>query len=203
MVLGDSFTFANAVRQKNIYTSQLETKLNQQLRSRYEVINVGVEGYGTAQQLLFLNELTEKKLVADIYILQVFTNENLDNLRLDYGTKSINSLKPGYVLNHENRLILEDMPSMNGRLPSGRDTNRSILQIFEVMRSVLETRLQSNPELIELAIDMGIDVKFPRVPGIVNAWYDDDVLERGVPLLNGTYSRNQFESTAAGCQAAG
>jgi hypothetical protein len=58
-VLGDSFTFAAQVPHEQIYTSILEQNLNLCKAfqdQNIEVINFGVEGYGTAQELLTLRQ---------------------------------------------------------------------------------------------------------------------------------------------------
>jgi hypothetical protein len=58
-VLGDSFTFAAQVPSEQIYTSILEEKLAACKAfegQNIEVINFGVQGYGTAQQLLTLRQ---------------------------------------------------------------------------------------------------------------------------------------------------
>jgi lysophospholipase L1-like esterase len=51
VVLGDSVTFGQAVRQEDTYPEQLEGMLD-----NVEVINAGVSGYGTNEELLFLKE---------------------------------------------------------------------------------------------------------------------------------------------------
>ena len=35
---------------------------------------------------------------------------------------------------------------------------------------------------MKLARTVGVDVTLPRVPGIISAWYDSDVLDKGIPL---------------------
>lgn len=53
--LGDSFTFALGVRFEDLYVQQLERKLRSQNPERaFQVINAGVAGYNTTQELVFL-----------------------------------------------------------------------------------------------------------------------------------------------------
>ena len=183
VVLGDSFTFAVAVSQEHIYTSQLARRLNEHQPGSYEVVNAGVEGYGTGQQLLLARLLAEENIVGDVYVLQLFTNDILDNLRLDYASKALNPLKPGFVLDDERLPVLVNPPE-----PREEKLNRGVrkkdkARIYTVIRDILETQVQSSPKLIELATNIGINIEFPRMPGIVNAWYDDEIVDRGVPLM--------------------
>lgn len=183
IILGDSFTFGKVVRHEKIFTSQLENRLNQQLQGQYEVINAGIEGYGTAQQLILMKSLTEKNLVGDIYVLQVFTNDILDNLRLEYSSKSVVTLQPGYVLNSELELALEHIPYKEKRPPKSGERKTGGFRVIQVIRQIMETHVQSNPTVISLAAYLGIHANVPRMPGIVNGWYDSDVLQRGIPLM--------------------
>jgi hypothetical protein len=56
LVLGDSFTFDVGVNAEESYPKMLEAMLNKASRGKaartYEVINAGVEGYGTEQEYL-------------------------------------------------------------------------------------------------------------------------------------------------------
>ncbi len=56
LVLGDSFVEAAQVADDNSLTGLLEDRLNAVGGERYEVLNAGVGGWGTGQQLLFLRE---------------------------------------------------------------------------------------------------------------------------------------------------
>jgi lysophospholipase L1-like esterase len=53
--LGDSFTFALGVRFEDLYVQRLERMLDErQAPTRFQVINAGVAGYNTRQELLYL-----------------------------------------------------------------------------------------------------------------------------------------------------
>ncbi len=53
--LGDSFTFALGVRFEDLYVQMLERRLNEDQPSRkFQVINAGVAGYNTTQELIYL-----------------------------------------------------------------------------------------------------------------------------------------------------
>src|SRR5262249_40224164 len=56
----DSFTYGAGLRSEETYVKQLETMLNQKLARhgiRYEVLNAGVPGYNTHQELIHLREV--------------------------------------------------------------------------------------------------------------------------------------------------
>ena len=52
LVLGDSFTWGYGVELKEIFTERLENMLGKNV----EVLNAGVTGYGTDQEMLFLEQ---------------------------------------------------------------------------------------------------------------------------------------------------
>ena len=111
IVLGDSFTFGQAVDDEALFSTQLERRLDQsQPGVKHEVINAGVPGYGTAQELLLLRRLATAGVVGNVYLLNLFTNDILDNLRLDYGTRSRNPVQPGFELGPAGDLIFMHKP---------------------------------------------------------------------------------------------
>ncbi len=72
---GDSFTFGHAVQDDETWPAQLERELEAGLSPRaVEVLNCGVEGYDTSQEIAFL----EMKLFAfepDVVVLGYFVND--------------------------------------------------------------------------------------------------------------------------------
>lgn len=64
LALGDSFAFGVGVNAEETYPKVLETLLNQHPiggnSKKYEVINAGVEGYGTEQEYVYLKELIDR-----------------------------------------------------------------------------------------------------------------------------------------------
>ncbi len=56
LALGDSFTFALGIRFEDLYAQQLERLLNERYAAprRFQVINAGVAGYNTRQELIYL-----------------------------------------------------------------------------------------------------------------------------------------------------
>ncbi len=80
LVLGDSVTFGWSLRGEDTYASQLASLLaTLRPNQRVEVINSGVSGYGTWQELRWLQE-TGLALDPDVIIVQTHLNDAADNL---------------------------------------------------------------------------------------------------------------------------
>lgn len=77
-VIGDSFTFGQGVELNQTYPKQLENILNSRRNSkRYEVMNFGVPGYNTFQEVQFLkNKVLKYK--PDIVIIGYLSNDIID-----------------------------------------------------------------------------------------------------------------------------
>ncbi|MCC5870693.1 MAG: hypothetical protein JJU27_19510 [Gammaproteobacteria bacterium] len=79
--LGDSHTQGYEVRQEYTFSAALERYLERQ-GYQPEVINTGVSGFGTAEQLILL-ENEGLKFRPDIVVLGFFANDFEDNLKTD------------------------------------------------------------------------------------------------------------------------
>ena len=81
LVLGDSFTLGLGVNIEESYPKVLETMLNQSSKGSgartYEVINAGVDGYGTEQEYLYLQELLQR-YEPDLVIVGFYSNDVVD-----------------------------------------------------------------------------------------------------------------------------
>ena len=77
LVLGDSFTYGIGAEGEETFSAQLE-----QLDPRLEVINTGVNGYGTGQELLLLRE-EGVALDPDIVVVAFFWNDVANNVERD------------------------------------------------------------------------------------------------------------------------
>lgn len=193
IVLGDSFTFAKAVQSTDIFPSLLETRLNQ--NGRFEVINGGVPGYGTAQELLLMKELAGKEIVGDVYVLMVFVNDILDNLRLDYGNLGETTARPGFALQQDGRLKQVSYPRKEyseSLVPS--EEGKVVFVTKEVARRQIASFLQSKPGLMSLLSKLGLEVKLPRMAGLINGWYHQNVLDAGIPLTKSLIREIQIEA---------
>lgn len=105
-VLGDSYAEAFPVAQEDAFWSVMERKLQECdafQGKQVEVLNFGVSGYGTAQELLTLREHVWK-YSPDIVMLALTTNNDvIDNSRVLKKTDKI----PYFVYN-DNQLTLDD-----------------------------------------------------------------------------------------------
>jgi hypothetical protein len=188
IVLGDSFTFAQVTRTEDLFTIRLEELLNGR-GERYEVINAGVPGYGNSQELLLMKRLADDGVVADIYLLMLFTNDILDNLRLGYEDLDEDLVRPGFALNQSGRVKLEQLP-----VQMVTDTSGTLIPVrarppktmaIQVLKSRIESEVQTRPTLLRLLMRLGVEVRFPRMPGLLNGWYREEVLAAGIPLMGG------------------
>jgi lysophospholipase L1-like esterase len=195
VVVGDSFTFGRAVPEEALYTSRLAELLAERHATNATVLNAGVEGYGTAQQLLLIRELARHEVTADLYVLQVFTNDILDNLALDYSSLEPRPLAPRYRLSDSGQLVLEAAPSAESWRPEYADPGPRFRSLA-VAKTAVESFAQWNPTIVNFARRLGISTAFPRLPGLVNAWYTDAVLREGIPLITALLSAIDAEIAA-------
>ncbi len=193
VVLGDSFTFGRAVPQQDLFTSRLQDHLNKRFRVDSEVINAGVEGYGTAQQLLWMQRLASHGLIGNVYVLQLFTNDILDNLRLEYSSLELQPLQPGYIIGDDGKLDLRHKPQEDSWRPARNDAGKSF-RTYKVLKAAAESYAQSRPSLIQLASSLGIPIVLPRTPGLINAWYTQEVLASGLPLFKALLREIKLEA---------
>lgn len=100
LVLGDSFSFGFGVERPQIMWEILEAR-----HPKWEIINTAVSGYGTDQELLFL-EKRGLDFRPDVVVLQLHPND-LDDIaaKRRYGYP-----KPCFRLDPEARLVLENVP---------------------------------------------------------------------------------------------
>jgi hypothetical protein len=77
LVLGDSFAFGYGVEDDEHFPAYLEACLNSAGAGAFEVLNAGVPGYGTVDQLNFLRSRGEA-LAPDFVILQFLSANDLD-----------------------------------------------------------------------------------------------------------------------------
>jgi hypothetical protein len=105
-VLGDSFVFGSGVAQDAILTRRLAARLG----SGFEIVNLGVPGYGTDQELLTLRRWG-RRLQPDLVLLSFFWNDVMENASSEiYGMA-----KPRFTL-EGGRLVLH--PPAGASAPS-------------------------------------------------------------------------------------
>ena len=109
LMLGDSTTAAMQVDLEDTFVKQLESDLNEN-SGNWEVINAGVNAYGTDNELLFYR-LEGQKYDPDIVFLDVYLANDVYNnhptLELRYGGQSA---KPYFTVNDKGELELQNFP---------------------------------------------------------------------------------------------
>jgi lysophospholipase L1-like esterase len=109
LMLGDSTTAAMQVALEDTFVKQLESELNEGEDS-WEVINAGVNAYGTDNELLFYR-FEGQKYDADIVFLNMYLANDVYNnqptLELRFGGQSA---KPYFTLNDDGELELQNYP---------------------------------------------------------------------------------------------
>ncbi len=99
--LGDSFVWGYDVEQEERFTEKLQEKLPE-----FEILNLGVSGYGTDQALLLLER--EFSFYQPDFVLLIFSpNDRRDNsssMAYGYG-------KPYFVRNHNGVLLPQGIPA--------------------------------------------------------------------------------------------
>ena len=182
LVLGDSMAFGIGVEEKEAFPKVLEEMLNDNAKAggvRFEVLNAGVPGYGTAQELLQY-QLCGRQLNPDLVILAfVVTNDLLDNLCIDQILPDrtfvhANPTKPCFALRN-GELIEVHSPQRPRDTPDRRKlfSSAETLHTWVFFHSRVKNILTSNVKVIELASNLGIDLRAPYVPGTFS-WYMEE-----------------------------
>ena len=112
LMLGDSTTAAMQVTLEDTFVKQLESELNENTGS-WEVINAGVNAYGTDNELLFYR-LEGQKYEPDIVFLNMYLANDIYNNNLVLELRSSGqSAKPYFILNGDGELELQNFPVEN------------------------------------------------------------------------------------------
>lgn len=112
LMLGDSTTAAMQVELEDTFVKGLESELNENAGS-WEVLNAGVNAYGTDNELLFY-QFEGQRYDPDIVFLNMYLANDVYNnhptLELRYGGQSA---KPYYTLSEGGELELQNFPVEN------------------------------------------------------------------------------------------
>jgi hypothetical protein len=173
-VVGDSFVFAAPLNESEGLTGRLQRLLG----SGREVVNIGIPGYGTGQEVLLIEDLIGRGYEPGAKILFVlFTNDIPDKWGLDYATNERDSIRPAFKVSSSGALEIEPavqpQPSSSSR--SGF-LQRSLFYSF--LHSSAMYVAMAHPWMIEAAERVGMKAALPRTPGIITGWYSDGWLER-------------------------
>lgn len=176
LALGDSFTFGAAVEAEEAWPARLEGVLNHD-GPRWQVVNAGIPGHGTGQELL-LYEMLADRVRPDVVVLGLtVVNDLLDNLCIEESTYTPKTGAPCYVLDGD-RLHLQGPASVTDAPPARRLRLRSADFVAGQARRLLV----GHPRLLALAGSTGIATELPYIPATIASWYDPRYAEPGWQL---------------------
>lgn len=132
--LGDSFTFGTGVNFQDSYLYQLEELLRDN-ENNYKVLNAGVPGYGTKQELEFLKKNTEYSRPDVVLVGFTISNDPYDNL---YNPDDF-TVKDGFLI--ETKSLEQSL-----RAPAFYSL-KSFLRRHSYLYSFLTNRLKGSPAL--------------------------------------------------------
>lgn len=171
VVLGDSYTEALQVPIEKTFPYILEKRLNSESGKRYEVLNLGISGFGTAQEYLTF-KYYGSKYHPDLVILQFFIGNDVVNNSLALEPQKEN--RPFFVLNAGK---LEELPfNINDKSPSKTKTevatkyqvknllSKYTIKFFPNIYYIVEDRIESTPWLGNFLWKIGIKKFKPEMP---------------------------------------
>jgi hypothetical protein len=175
LALGDSFTFGTAVEAGEAWPARLESRLNRgRSVGRWQVVNAGIPGHGTGQQLL-LYRMLEERLRPDVVVLGLtVVNDVLDNLCIEEASYSAKSGVPCFVLDGDRLHLIA--PTAVDASASAR---RPRLRVTDFLTGQARRLTVWNPKLLALAAWGGMPVDLPHMPATVASWYDSRYAEPG------------------------
>jgi lysophospholipase L1-like esterase len=189
LVLGDSLTSGLEVAEDETYSAVGAQLLSQRLGVGVQVVNAGVRGYGTDQELLFYRERL-KQLHPDVVIVHENATDPGDNVTLHRMRRVFG--KPAFVLGADNTLHLIGQPVPNYPRCSEYRVIESVARRIDgdwariacwlqmnlanhsAFFSFVAERLQRNPALVQALFNMGsydqalqsaVDTSPPPAPG--------------------------------------
>jgi len=166
LVLGDSFTAGLQVSEAETFPKRLEAQLNQRYpQTKFEVINAGVVGYGTHNQLAYyLHE--GYKYQADLVLLAFFTGNDLtDNIWY-----SLYRLEEGELVS---------VPATK-REDSSSSNSSQADSFFKKVRSFL----YAHSRLYSVSIELLTFSAIQRAPGLAQLLVSLGFVEITQPLVN-------------------
>jgi hypothetical protein len=168
LALGDSFTFGHAVEAAETWPAVLEQLLNARGGPRWEVVNAGVGGYGTGQELLLYDEL-ESRVTPDLVVLGfAVVNDVLDNLCVYAERWDAKADTPCFRLEGTQLVLTPPRPSPVTRFSWPR--SRALEMLMGQARRVTLW----NPRVLGIAHSLGIrPSSTTTLPDTVAGWYDE------------------------------
>lgn len=165
-VLGDSFVFAAALNEPETVVGQLRSALGPDC----EVVNLGVESYGTGQEILFAEDLASRGFdLGDEIVLVFFTNDILDNVGLSYGTGQRLPARPAFSVDSAGTLHHTAPVRPPGNPWQAKLTRTSLFYRF--LRTRAANLATAHPRILDGMERLGLRVDLPRTPGVVDGFF--------------------------------
>jgi hypothetical protein len=174
-LVGDSFVFASALN----YDQTIAAGIRESAGPQYEVVAVSVEGYGTGQQLMFLEELIAAGYeVGDYVVFAVFANDILDNVGLEYYTLGRDPLKPIFSVSAAGELLHTRPTKPPFAWIDGAPSGEGEFLFARFLESRAEILATTYPAVFDMASRMGLVPRMSRSPAVLSGWYEDGLHER-------------------------
>lgn len=160
LVLGDSYTWGYGVGDQEIFCHLLERRFQDRGES-VEVINSGVSGWGTDQELLYLRQ-EGLKYLPDVVVVALFIGNDLDN---NVAAEQYLLHKPVFA---DGQLTLENSPVPKPRQYASDTLRRSLASLDPVEHTVAilggisETCEQANCQLVLMKFGNFLAPDLPR-----------------------------------------
>ena len=178
LVLGDSTTFGIGVDASETVPALLESELtqNSSLSRRYEVVNAGVPGYGTAQEWLLYRRWGHDLDPDLVVLLFLTTNDIQDNMCLDRsGSRPCFTLEQN-ELELTRREVLSNPPPL--ALPNTSWTLADLHTYF-FFRERIGYLVTSNSTIVRSLTRMGFEPDSEKLPPILHSWYQSPYATEG------------------------
>ena len=173
-VLGDSFVFGEALNDDETITAQIQARAG----PGYEVVPIAVPGYGTGQQILYLQELMMQGYeIGEHLVFVMFTNDIVDNVGIDASTLLRNEAQPIFSVDAGGELLHTAPTAPPGYGQADTEANSRALARESLFLRFLayqgEVLAVAYPPVFALLERLGVVPEIPRRPGVITAWYDD------------------------------
>ncbi|HEY52606.1 MAG TPA: hypothetical protein G4N94_04035 [Caldilineae bacterium] len=109
LVLGDSFTEGLRIPMDAAFHSVVERELRPESGKKVEVINGGVAGWGTDQQLLFYREVG-RNYRPDLVLVAFFPANDVMNNTISLESENFGGVRKPYFLLEDGELVLHNYP---------------------------------------------------------------------------------------------
>jgi len=192
--VGDSMTFGSGVS----YTESLPGMFGGLAAGRdglqnVEVVNAGVPGYGTAQELLFYERLAPV-VEPDLVVLVFFTGNDLQ----DNACAVYNPTRPCFRLEDDRTslvLALPDSEVIRSYGTAGEDKPPDKLHLVIFLWSRWASFIDRRPEL---ARALGLADEPRTVSTLIESWYSPETFDSGWPVTIGILDRFAETVSSAG-----